>query len=157
MLSTAKHTTHRTRDTPRTEHVNETHHTQNTQHTTHRTRTRLVLEGSELLLVLVLLLLSLGSQVRGKGIGAAMRQLRSSRRKTYLSDRQRMRQRYRAHELQRTDLGSVVICDDKDLLFEEAPDAYKRIDDVVNDLLQAGACRVLATLRPMLTYNTRDA
>jgi len=70
--------------------------------------------------------------------------------------RARMRQRYRAHELQRTDLGSVVICDDKDLLFEEAPDAYKRIDDVVNDLLQAGACRVLATLRPMLTYKTRD-
>jgi release factor H-coupled RctB family protein len=70
--------------------------------------------------------------------------------------RARMRHRYRAHELRRTGLGSVVICDDKDLLFEEAPDAYKRIDDVVGDLVAAGACRVLATLRPMLTYKTRD-
>ena len=70
--------------------------------------------------------------------------------------RARMRDRFRADELRRTPLGSIVVCDDKDLLFEEAPDAYKRIDRVVGDLVEAGACRVLATLRPVVTYKTRD-
>jgi release factor H-coupled RctB family protein len=66
-----------------------------------------------------------------------------------------MRERYRAEELVRTELGSAVVCEDKDLLFEEAPDAYKRIDRVVGDLLEAGACDILATLRPVVTYKTR--
>jgi release factor H-coupled RctB family protein len=67
-----------------------------------------------------------------------------------------MRDRFRADELRRTPLGSIVVCDDKDLLFEEAPDAYKRIDRVVGDLVEAGTCRVVATLRPVVTYKTRD-
>lgn len=69
--------------------------------------------------------------------------------------RARMRERFRREELERTPLGSAVVCEDKDLLFEEAPDAYKRIDRVVADLVDAGACRVLATLRPVVTYKTR--
>jgi release factor H-coupled RctB family protein len=64
----------------------------------------------------------------------------------------RMRERFRAADLLRTPLGGVVVCDDRDLLFEEAPDAYKRIDRVVDDLVGAGACRVIATLRPLVTY-----
>jgi len=67
----------------------------------------------------------------------------------------RMRARFRAADLARTPLGGAVICDDKDLLFEEAPDAYKRIDRVVGDLVDDGACRVLAKTRPLVTYKTR--
>ncbi len=69
--------------------------------------------------------------------------------------RARMRERFRAADLLRTPLGSVVVCEDRDLLFEEAPAAYKRIDRVVGDLVDAGVCRVLATLRPVVTYKTR--
>jgi release factor H-coupled RctB family protein len=69
--------------------------------------------------------------------------------------RQRMRERFRAADLGRTSLGGAVVCEDKDLLFEEAPEAYKRIDRVVADLVDAGACRVIATLRPVVTYKTR--
>ena len=69
--------------------------------------------------------------------------------------RARMRERFRAADLVRTPLGGAVVCEDRDLLFEEAPDAYKRIDRVVADLVDAGACRVLATLRPVVTYKTR--
>jgi release factor H-coupled RctB family protein len=69
--------------------------------------------------------------------------------------RARMRERFRPAELVRTALGGTVICEDRDLLFEEAPEAYKRIDRVMADLVEAGACRVLATLRPVLTYKTR--
>jgi release factor H-coupled RctB family protein len=69
--------------------------------------------------------------------------------------RARMRERFRVADLVRTPLGGTVICEDKDLLFEEAPEAYKRIDRVVCDLVEAGACRVVATLKPLLTYKTR--
>lgn len=70
--------------------------------------------------------------------------------------RARLRERFRAPELLRTDLGSIVICDDKDLLFEEAPHAYKKIDRVVADLVEAGACRTVAALEPVVTYKTRS-
>lgn len=68
------------------------------------------------------------------------------------SVRERLRGRYRAEELERTALGSLVICDDRDLLYEEAPEAYKNIDSVIGDLVAAGLCRVLARLRPLITF-----
>jgi release factor H-coupled RctB family protein len=70
--------------------------------------------------------------------------------------RERMRERYRSEALLRTPLGNPVICEDRALLFEEAPEAYKKIDRVVADLVDAGACRVVATLRPLLTYKVRS-
>ena len=67
----------------------------------------------------------------------------------------RMKERFRASDLLRTSLGGAVVCGDKALLFEEAPEAYKKIDRVVGDLVDDGACRVLATARPVVTYKTR--
>jgi release factor H-coupled RctB family protein len=69
--------------------------------------------------------------------------------------RAQMRARHRVEDLVRTPLGGLVICEDRDLLFEEAPEAYKKIDRVVADLVDVGACEVTATLRPLLTYKTR--
>jgi release factor H-coupled RctB family protein len=54
-----------------------------------------------------------------------------------------------------TALGSRVICEDRELLYEEAPEAYKDIDGVIAALLEAGLCRVIAVLRPVITYKTR--
>ena len=70
--------------------------------------------------------------------------------------RERMRERFRSEALLRTPLGNPVICEDRTLLFEEAPEAYKKIDRVVADLVEAGACRGVATLRPLLTYKVRS-
>lgn len=42
-----------------------------------------------------------------------------------------------------------------ELLYDEAPEAYKGIDRVVADLFDAGLCRIIATLRPVLTYKVR--
>ena len=56
----------------------------------------------------------------------------------------------------RTELGGRVVCEDCELLYEEAPEAYKKIDTVVGDLVAAGLCSVVATLRPVLTYKTRS-
>ena len=69
--------------------------------------------------------------------------------------RQRMRERFSVDELVQTRLGSRVVCEERDLLYEEAPEAYKNIEDVIADLVAAGLVSVIATLRPLLTYKTR--
>jgi release factor H-coupled RctB family protein len=52
-------------------------------------------------------------------------------------------------------LGGRVICEKRELLYEEAPAAYKNIEDVVQDLVDAKLISVIATFRPLLTYKTR--
>ena len=66
-----------------------------------------------------------------------------------------MEKRYSAKDLVRTDLGSHVICEDKALLYEEAPQAYKNITTVIDDLVVAGLVEVIAILRPLVTYKVR--
>jgi release factor H-coupled RctB family protein len=69
--------------------------------------------------------------------------------------RLRMRERFDPHQLVQTPLGGRVICEQRDLLYEEAPAAYKNIKVVVQDLVDAGLASVIATFRPLLTYKTR--
>jgi len=69
--------------------------------------------------------------------------------------RLRMRERFGVMELVQTPLGSRVVCEERDLLYEEAPAAYKNIEAVIQDLVDAGLVSVIATLRPLLTYKTR--
>lgn len=67
----------------------------------------------------------------------------------------RLSKRFRPAELERTALGGRVICEDRRLIFEEAPEAYKDIGGVIRDLEEAGLIRVVASLRPLLSYKTR--
>lgn len=69
----------------------------------------------------------------------------------------RLKGRVSPDQLRRTSLGSEVICEDRALLFEEAPEAYKEIERVVGDLVEAGLARVVAELKPLITYKTRSA
>ncbi len=71
------------------------------------------------------------------------------------STQQRLKAKYSAKALTQTVLGSAVICEDRDLLYEEAPEAYKNIESVIADMVQAGLIKVLATLRPLITYKVR--
>jgi release factor H-coupled RctB family protein len=57
--------------------------------------------------------------------------------------------------LSRTPIGSRVICNDKALIYEEAPQAYKNVDSVLDCLLGANLVRVVARSKPVLTYKTR--
>jgi release factor H-coupled RctB family protein len=66
----------------------------------------------------------------------------------------RLSQRYSPAELSRTKLGSHVICHDKALIYEEAPEAYKSLDSVMEALLQADLIEPVARLKPLLTYKT---
>ena len=69
--------------------------------------------------------------------------------------RDKLARRFSVADLSRTKLGSRVICEDRDLIYEEAPQAYKDIHQVVQDLDRAGLIDLVATLRPLITYKTR--
>jgi release factor H-coupled RctB family protein len=56
--------------------------------------------------------------------------------------------------LERNPYGGYVVCEDRDLLIEEAPEAYKGIDRVIADLVEFGLARVVATFRPLVTFKT---
>ncbi|MBN1009006.1 RNA ligase RtcB family protein [Amphritea pacifica] len=66
----------------------------------------------------------------------------------------RLSHKYKKDDLLRTALGSWVICGNKELLYDEAPQAYKKCESIIEDLVSAGLIRVIARLRPVLTFKT---
>lgn len=71
--------------------------------------------------------------------------------------RSKLAKNFTASGLERTILGSRVICEDRNLIFEEAPQAYKNIETVVEDLRNAGLIEIVAKLRPVITYKVKKA
>lgn len=67
----------------------------------------------------------------------------------------KLKSRFSVANLERTKFGSRVICEDRELIYEEAPQAYKDIHQVIRDLTDAGLVDVIATFRPLITYKTR--
>jgi len=53
------------------------------------------------------------------------------------------------------EIGSAVICEDRELLYEEAPQAYRNSEVVISDMVEAGLIRVVAALKPLITYKVR--
>jgi len=49
-------------------------------------------------------------------------------------------------------MGSVTVCHDVNLMYEEAPEAYKSVEHIVGALVENGLCKIVATLRPLLTF-----
>lgn len=66
----------------------------------------------------------------------------------------KLEKRYSAQEMLRVKLGGRVICNNRSLLYEEAPQAYKSVDTVIESMQQAGVIEVIAQLKPILTYKT---
>ena len=66
----------------------------------------------------------------------------------------RLGHKYKREDLYRTALGSRVICGNKELLYDEAPEAYKKCATVIDDMVNAGLIEVVAKLRPVLTFKT---
>ena len=66
----------------------------------------------------------------------------------------RLSHKYTADSLRQTEFGSVVVCQDKALIFEEAPQAYKSIDSVIAAMKNAGLIELVARFKPVLTYKT---
>lgn len=53
--------------------------------------------------------------------------------------------------MKQTALGSLVVCDDREAMFEEAPQAYKNIETIIEAMAESGLIRVIATFRPVIT------
>jgi len=51
--------------------------------------------------------------------------------------------------------GTWVICDEKDVVFEEAPEAYKDVEAVGQDLADAGAANIVGWCRARISYKVR--
>lgn len=66
----------------------------------------------------------------------------------------RLGHKYKRDDLYRTPLGSRVICGNKELLYDEAPQAYKKCETVISDMVDAGLIEVVAKLRPVLIFKT---
>ena len=68
----------------------------------------------------------------------------------------RGRAKHTVEELRRTPVGSLVVCGDRQLLFEEAPTAYKRIEQVIADLVRHDLATPVTTTVPLVTYKTPE-
>lgn len=68
----------------------------------------------------------------------------------------RGRAKHTVEELRRTPVGSLVVCGDRQLLFEEAPTAYKRIEQVIADLVEHRLATPVVSTTPLVTYKTPD-
>ena len=66
----------------------------------------------------------------------------------------RLSHKYSRDELYRTAFGSLVICGDRTLLYDEAPQAYKPCLSIIEALQDAGLIEVVARLKPVLTFKT---
>ncbi|WP_128582946.1 RNA ligase RtcB family protein [Neisseria flavescens] len=66
----------------------------------------------------------------------------------------RLSHKYTADSLRQTEFGSIVVCQDKALIFEEAPQAYKSIDSVIAAMKNVGLIELVARFKPVLTYKT---
>lgn len=64
----------------------------------------------------------------------------------------RIKNKYDKDTLRQNKYKGRVVCHNSDLLFEEAPEAYKNIDTVIQSLLDHQLITVIATLKPVLTY-----
>jgi len=98
--------------------------------------------------------------VSGTGHEAALGSLAHGAGRRY--DRSSMHGRLPARKsdleaMQRTPFGGRILCEDRDLLIEEAPLAYKSAKSVVEDLERTGAAHVVAEFHPLLTFKkTRE-
>ncbi len=66
--------------------------------------------------------------------------------------RAKLESKYTRETIKYTKYKGRVICNNNNLLFEEAPEAYKNIDTVIQSLLEFGLIEVIATFKPILTY-----
>ncbi len=66
--------------------------------------------------------------------------------------RSRLENKYSKKTIKTTGIKSRVICSNYDLLYQEAPEAYKNIDMVIQSLADHSLIKVVATFKPILTY-----
>jgi release factor H-coupled RctB family protein len=76
----------------------------------------------------------------------------SGRKWTRSMCKSRIREKYTLETIKRNKFGGQLVCHDYDLLFEEAPDAYKNVETVIAALEKYGMIEKIAAVRPVLTF-----
>lgn len=66
--------------------------------------------------------------------------------------KKRLQHVYEDKVLRERKLASTLICKDKNVVYEEAPEAYKSIEKVVEDMLSEKMIKLVASLNPLITY-----
>ncbi len=91
--------------------------------------------------------------MRGEGQGRALESVAhgAGRRMTRAEALSKMRAKHPRDSLRRTRLGSRVLCDRNEPLYEEHPDVYKPIGPVIESITAGGLARPVATLSPLVT------
>lgn len=64
----------------------------------------------------------------------------------------RIDRKYDRNSIRSTRFKSQVVCHDTNLLYAEAPEAYKNVEHVIESLKEYGLIDVIATLRPLITF-----
>jgi release factor H-coupled RctB family protein len=64
----------------------------------------------------------------------------------------RLKDKYDRRSIHETRIGSKTVCHDANILYEEAPEAYKSIEHIMDVLVRYGLCTVVAKLRPLVTF-----
>jgi release factor H-coupled RctB family protein len=59
---------------------------------------------------------------------------------------------YSKKAVRQSKLASTLVYKDKNVLYEEAPEAYKNIDRVIEDMLEKKMIKVVAEMKPLVTY-----
>lgn len=67
----------------------------------------------------------------------------------------RLSHKYKVKDLERNTFGGHIICENRELIYDEAPQAYKNIEQVISDLKNANLIKVIASYKPLLTYKQR--
>jgi release factor H-coupled RctB family protein len=66
--------------------------------------------------------------------------------------RERLSKKKMKTDLTRTEMGSRVICYEAELLFQEAPEAYKNIQSVIEAMVANQAAQAAIVFKPLLTF-----
>ncbi|ENY8962131.1 RNA ligase RtcB family protein [Clostridioides difficile] len=64
----------------------------------------------------------------------------------------RLKSKYSKDTIKQTKFKSQIICNDVNLLFQEAPEAYKNIEQIIESLIEYELIQVVATMNPLITY-----
>lgn len=63
---------------------------------------------------------------------------------------------YKNRDMRKNRWGGRLVCGDKSLLWEEAPECYKPINTVISSMVDAGLITLVAALRPVVTFKTSE-
>lgn len=69
-----------------------------------------------------------------------------------ISCKEKLLRIYSKKDIRLNNLNYSVICKEKSLLYQEAPEAYKNIERVIEDMVEAKMIKLVASLEPLITF-----